>query len=113
MADEESHSPERNAGWVVAAIIAVVAVCAISFMIAQRPQEAIAVAQGEALTRTPLHRLPTAPTTPGGAAEAIRVHPMDGSDTGRIAAETPAPAPRGAMDATAAGSNAAGLEPAH
>lgn len=113
MADQQDHPPERRAGWVVAAIIAVVAVCAVSFMVAQRPQEAIAVAEGGSLASAPAHRLPTAPTTPGGAAEAIRVHPMDGSDTGRIIAETPPPAPRGAMDANAAGSNAAAVEPAH
>jgi hypothetical protein len=93
MAEKENDPPQRRAGWVVAAIVAVVAVCAVSFMISQRPQEAIAVAEGD-------------------AAQAVRVNPPDGADTGRIAPE-PYVAPRTAMDANAAGRNASAIEPAH
>ncbi len=109
MADKENDPPPRTAGWVVAAIVAVVAVCAVSFMISQRPQEAIAVAEGDPLASAPPRPVPTAPNN---APAAIRVYPPDGSDTGRIAPE-PYVAPRTAMDATAAGSNASAIEPAH
>ncbi len=113
MADQKHEPPGRSAGWVVAAIVAVVAVCAVSFMITQRPQEALAVAEGDPLTgemqrdSRPAHR-----ATPGGAPEAIRVNPLDGADTGRIPPEPYIP-PRTAMDANAAGSNASAVEPAH
>ncbi len=109
MADEKHEPPGRSAGWVVAAIVAVVAVCAVSFMITQRPQEAVAVAEGEGLTGA---ARPAQRTTPGGAPEAIRVQPLDGADTGRIPPEPYIP-PRTAMDANAAASNAFAIEPAH
>lgn len=112
MAEKKSDPPQRTAGWVVAAIVAVVAVCAVSFMISQRRQEAIAVAEGDALTGAPPRAPRNGPNTSGGAPEALRVNPPDGADTGRIAPE-PHVAPRTAMDASAAGSNASALEPAH
>jgi hypothetical protein len=112
MADQKHDPPGRGAGWVAAAIVAVVAVCAVSFMITQRPQEAMAVAEGDPLTgemqngQTPAH-----PTTPGDAPEAISVKPLDGADTGRIPPEPYIP-PRTAIDANAAASNASAVEPA-
>ena len=109
MADKENEPPRRSTGWVVAAIVAVVAVCAVSFMISQRPQEAIAVAEGDPLTGAPAR---PAPTTPSSVAAPVRINPPDGADTGRIAPE-PSVAPRTAMDANAAGSNASAVEPAH
>ena len=112
MADKEKAPPPRTAGWVVAAIVAVVAVCAVSFMVSQRPQEAIAVAEGDALTGAPPRAPRNAADTSGGASQARRLNPPDGADTGRVAPE-PYTAPRTAMDANAAGSNASALEPAH
>jgi hypothetical protein len=107
----QKHDPSgRGAGWVVAAIVAVVAICAVSFMITQRPQEAIAVAEGDPLTgdRAPQVR------QPGGAANTVRVAPPDGADTGRLAPDPgPPPPPRAAWNANAAASNANAVEPAH
>jgi len=64
MADEKNAPPQRNTGWIVAAIVAVVAVCAVSFMVSQRPQEAIAVSEGDPKRGAPQR---TAPTTQRGA----------------------------------------------
>ena len=108
MAGEKYDPPGRGAGWVVAAIVAVIAICAVSFMVTQRPQQAIAVAQGDAVTSKMQHgQPPTRPTRP--ATESVS---PDGADTGRTAPE-PSNPPRTAMDANAAGSNASALEPAH
>jgi hypothetical protein len=109
MADQKHEPPGRNAGWVVAAIVAVVAICAVSFMITQRPQEAVAVAEGDPLTgEIQSNRQPAHPTAPA----AVRVSPPDGADTGRIPPEPYIP-PHTAMDANAAASNASTVEPAH
>lgn len=112
MADQKSHPPGGIAGWVVAAMVAVVAVCAVSFMITQRPREALAVAGGDPMHEAPPRAALMAPTTPSDAAPARGANPPDGADTGRIAPE-PFVAPRTAMDANAAASNASALEPAH
>ena len=105
------HPSGQSAGWVIAAIVAVVAVCAISFMISQRPREAIAIAAGDTATsRTPLgsqtappvQSAPPTTTTrrPAGAA------PMSPADL--AGAE-----PGMAFNAGDAVSNAAAIEPAH
>jgi hypothetical protein len=109
MADQKHEPPGRSAGWVVAAIVAVVAICAVSFMITQRPQEAVAVAEGDALTgEMQSSQTPAQPTAPA----ATPVNPPDGADTGRTPPEPYIP-PRTAMDANSAASNASAIEPAH
>ena len=111
MATVKQHPSRQSAGWVVAAIVAVVAVCAVSFMITQRPQEAMAVAAGDPLTGDMLRGPQKTPTTPGGAPEAIRVHPLAANAAPERNAAVPAPT-LGALDATAVGSNASAVEPA-
>ncbi len=113
MAEQKQGPPERSTGWVVAAIVAVVAVCAVTFMITQRPQEAMAVAEGDPLTGEVSPAPQMARTTPGGAPEAIRIQPMDGADTGRLAVQPVIPPPSGAMNANGAAANASAVEPAH
>ena len=86
-----------------------VAVCAVSFMITQRPQEAVAVAEGDPLTgEMQRGQQPAHPTAPA----AIRINPPDGADTGRTPPEPYIP-PQTAMDANAAASNASAVESAH
>ncbi len=111
MADKKDDLPGRGAGWVVAAIVAVVAVCAVSFMITQRPQDALAVAAGD----PPLAAAPTAPTLarPNGPrmTPTMPAAPPAGADTGRNA--PPFPTASRALSADEVGSNASATEPAH
>jgi hypothetical protein len=81
-------------------------------MVSQRPQEAIAVAEGETMTADTPRTTRAAPAAPGRGPDAIRINPPDGADTERLAPEPYTP-PRTAMDANAAGSNASAMEPAH
>lgn len=114
MVDPKHDQPGRGAGWVVAAIVAVVAVCAVTFMVMQRPQGPVAVADRTAASADLRGAQQTPPATPGGAPEAIRVQPLDGADTGRLPPEPAAlPPPRGAFDANSAAANASAIEPAH
>ena len=113
MVEKKSDPPPRpTAGWGVAAIVAVVAVCAVSFMVSQKPQQAMAVAEGDPLTAVTPRAPRAAPIPAGRGPEAIRANPPDGADTGRLAPEPYTP-PRTAMDANAAGSNASAIELSH
>lgn len=111
MATVKQDPPRQSAGWVVAAIVAVVAVCAVSFMITQRPQQAMAVAEGDPLTGEMLRGPQSPPTTPGGAPETIRVHPLAANQAPKRDAALPALS-LGPLDATAVGSNASAVESA-
>jgi hypothetical protein len=63
----------QSAGWIVAAIVAVIAICAVSFMLSQRPRLAIAVAEGDPLMEEAARVAPSATKAaiPAPAASAI------------------------------------------
>lgn len=92
----------RSAGWIVAAMVAVIAVCAVSFMVSQRPREAIAVAEGDPLIGEAARATRTAPS-----AVPTPLRPMIRKP--EAMART---APGGAFNAADAASNAAAVEPA-
>lgn len=86
----------------MAAIVAVVAVCAVSFMISQRPQEAIAVAEGDPLTGEVLRGPQTAPPAPAP------LRPIRRPAAPALAQATPG----AALSAEDAASDASAVEPA-
>ncbi len=114
---EISH-PDRSAGWVVVAIVAVIAICAVSFMVTQRPREALAVAEGDTLTGEMLRGPQPAPAQPPVRARAA----IDSQAATRAGAKAAAAAeqaansadaiPAAALDANAAASNASAIESA-
>jgi hypothetical protein len=111
MADENDLAG-KGAGWIVAAIVAAVAICAVSFMVTQRPRAAMAVAEGDPLTGEIL-RVPQ--TAAGPATGPPAVHAQAARTTDAAVADTAAvaqAAPSSAMDANTAGSNASTVETA-
>ncbi len=112
MAQTKTPAQTKESGWVVAAIVAVVAVCAVSFMISQRPRQAMAVAAGDtlggemrgpqAITASPDAVVAPAPVERQAAAAPAHVRSS-------VPHQSPYPS---AFDANAAAANASATEQA-
>ncbi len=115
MANPDREAAANFAGWVVAAMVAVVAICAVTFMITTQPNPAPAIAAAESETL----RGATGPSTleveiaRSQADQAARMAQQSAATAQAAAAEAAANAAvaGNAPSADAAGQNAGSVEP--